>query len=136
MLKQKLKLFRELKRDIEATILSDNELDIDDGSNPYKMRGLGKWIQNGAQGTNPVPSAYRTPADNIYDISTSGAFTETAMNNIITSIYRVSGAMDSLTLVADTALRRESATLLALESLNGWIWRCFYSECELQWRVC
>ncbi len=102
------KALRELKRDIEATLLSDNEQDVEDGSgsNPYKLRGLGKWIQNGAQATNPVPEAYRTPADSVYDISTSGAFTETAMNNIITSIYRVSGAMDGLTLVADTALRR------------------------------
>lgn len=102
------KALRELKRDVEATILSDNEQDVEDGSgsNPYKMRGLGKWIQSGAQATNPVPAAYRTPADSVYDISTSGAFTETAMNNIITSIYRVSGATQSLTLVADTALRR------------------------------
>ncbi len=102
------KALRELKRDVEATILSDNEQDVEDGSgsNPYKMRGLGKWIQSGAQATNPVPSDYRTPADSVYDISTSGAFTETAMNNIITSIYRVSGATQSLTLVADTALRR------------------------------
>lgn len=102
------KALRELKRDVEATILSDNEQDVEDGSgsNPYKMRGLGKWIQSGAQSTAPVPAAYRTPADSVYDISTSGAFTETAMNNIITSIYRVSGATQSLTLVADTALRR------------------------------
>jgi hypothetical protein len=102
------KALRELKRDIEATLISDNEQDVEDGtgSNPYKMRGLGKWIQSSAQATNPVPTAFRTPADSIYDISTSGAFTETAMNNIITSIYRVSGAMDGLTLVADTALRR------------------------------
>jgi hypothetical protein len=102
------KALRELKRDIEATLLSDNEQSVEDGSgsNPYKLRGLGKWIQNGAQALNPVPEPYRTPADSVYDISTSGAFTETAMNNIITSIYRVSGAMDGLTLVADTALRR------------------------------
>lgn len=102
------KALRELKRDIEATLLSDNEQSVEDGSgsNPYKLRGLGKWIQNGAQALNPVPATYRTPADSVYDISTSGAFTETAMNNIITSIYRVSGAMDGLTLVADTALRR------------------------------
>jgi hypothetical protein len=102
------KALRELKRDVEATILSDNEQDVEDGSgsNPYKMRGLGKWIQSGAQATNPVPAAYRTPSDSVYDIGTSGAFTETAMNNIITSIYRVSGATQSLTLVADTALRR------------------------------
>jgi hypothetical protein len=102
------KALRELKRDIEATLLSDNEQSVEDGSgsNPYKLRGLGKWIQNGAQALNPVPATYRTPAESVYDISLSGAFTETAMNNIITSIYRVSGAMDGLTLVADTALRR------------------------------
>src|SRR6056300_1712707 len=41
------KALRELKRDIEATLLSDNEQDVEDGSgsNPYKLRGLGKWIQ-------------------------------------------------------------------------------------------
>ena len=104
------KALRELKRDIEATIMSDNEQDVEDGSgsNPYKLRGLGKWIQDTAQATNPVNALYRTPAASIHDINAGvdGAFTETAMNNIITSIFRVSGAMNSLTLVADTALRR------------------------------
>lgn len=53
------KALRELKRDIEATLLSDNEQDVEDGSgsNPYKLRGLGKWIQNGAK----LPTRFLRP---------------------------------------------------------------------------
>ena len=99
------KAIRELKRDIEATLCSDNEQAVEDGAGTvYKLRGLGKWIQSGAQTLNPVPAAFRTPADSIHS---SGNFTETVLNNLITSIYRVTGASNGLTLVADTALRRD-----------------------------
>jgi len=96
------KAVRELKRDVEATLLSNNDRAVEDGAGTaYKLRGLGDWIDSG--GPDDVPSAFRTPAASIH---ASTAFTETAMNNIITSIYRVSGTTNSLTLVADTALRR------------------------------
>ena len=96
------KAVRELKRDIEATLLSNNDLDTEDGAGSvYKLRGLGDWIDSA--GPAAVPAGFRTPAGSIH---ATGAFTETAMNNIITSIYRVSGNTNSLTLVADTALRR------------------------------
>jgi len=96
------KAVRELKRDIEATLLSNNDLDTEDGAGSvYKLRGLGDWIDS--SGPAAVPADYRTPAGSIHS---TGAFTETAMNNIITSIYRVSGNTNSLTLIADTALRR------------------------------
>lgn len=98
------KAIRELKRDVEATLISDNEMSVENGAGEaYGLRGLGKFIQSGAQATNPVPSAYRTPADSIHS---SGAFTETVLNDLITSIYRTTGNNESLTLVADTALRR------------------------------
>lgn len=96
------KAIRELKRDVEATLLSSNDRAVEDGAGTvYKLRGLGDWIDS--SGPSDVPSGFRTPADSIHS---TGAFTETAMNNIITSIYRVSGTTNSLTLVADTALRR------------------------------
>jgi hypothetical protein len=96
------KAIRELKRDVEATLLSNNDKTVEDGAGTvYKLRGLGDWLDSA--GPSDVPSAFRTPADSIHS---SGAFTETVMNNIITSIYRVSGTTNSLTLVADTALRR------------------------------
>ena len=96
------KAIRELKRDVEATLLSANDRAVEDGAGTvYKLRGLGDWIDSA--GPSDVPSSFRTPSGSIHS---TGAFTETAMNNIITSIYRVSGTTNSLTLVADTALRR------------------------------
>lgn len=96
------KAVRELKRDIEATIMSTNDRSIEDGAGTvYKLRGLGYWLNSTVP--SDVPSAYRTPAGSIH---ASGAFTETVLNDLITSIYRVNGNTNSLTLVADTALRR------------------------------
>lgn len=97
------KAVREIKRDIEATLCSTNDRSADDGggSNVYKTRGLGDWIDSA--GPSDVPAAYRTPAGSIH---ATGTFTEAVMNSIITSMFRVSGSTQSLTLVADTALRR------------------------------
>lgn len=96
------KAVREIKRDIEATLCSTNDRSAEDGAGTvYGLRGLGDWIDSA--GPADVPSAYRTPAGSIHG---SGALSETAFNNVITSIYRVTGSTNNLTLVADTALRR------------------------------
>jgi hypothetical protein len=96
------KAVRELKRDIEATICSSNDRSVEDGAGAvYGMRSLGKWIDT-APGSD-VPAAYRTPAGNIHS---SGTFNETAFNNLITSMFRVTGYVNNVTLFADTALRR------------------------------
>jgi len=101
------KSMREIKRDIEATIASDNEMTVENGAGtPYGMRGLGKWIQDTAQATNPVPAAYRTPDLSIIETgNTSTTATETTFNTLIGSIFSKNGEMNSLTLVANTALR-------------------------------
>ena len=96
------KALRELKRDIEATIRSTNDRSAEDGAGTvYKLRGLGDWIDS--SGPSDVPADFRTPAASIH---AAGTFTETVLNNLITSIYRVNGGSNNLTLVADTALRR------------------------------
>jgi Family of unknown function (DUF5309) len=96
------KSMREIKRDIEATIASANEMTVENGAGtPYGMRGLGAWLQVAAQGTNPVPTAYRTPTGSIL----TSTPTETTFNNMIGSIFSKNGEMNSLTLVANTALR-------------------------------
>jgi len=101
------KSMREIKRDIEATIASSNEMTVENGAGtPYGMRGLGKWIQDSAQATNPVPAAYRTPDLSIIESgNTSTTATETTFNTLIGSIFSKNGEMNSLTLVANTALR-------------------------------
>lgn len=97
------KSMREIKRDIEATIASNNEMTVENGAGtPYGMRGLGKWIQSTAQATNPVPEAYRTPSGSII----SSTISETTFNGLIGSIFAKNGEMNSLTLVANVALRQ------------------------------
>lgn len=97
------KSMREIKRDIEATIASSNEMTVENGAGtPYGMRGLGKWIQDTAQATNPVPADYRTPAGSIL----TSAPSETDFNGLIGSIFSKNGEMNSLTLVANVALRQ------------------------------
>lgn len=97
------KSMREIKRDIEATIASDNEMTVENGAGtPYGMRGLGKWIQSSAQSTNPVPAAYRTPSGSII----ASTISESTFNTMIGSIFAKNGEMNSLTLVANVALRQ------------------------------
>jgi hypothetical protein len=97
------KSMREIKRDIEATVASNNEMTVENGAGtPYGMRGLGKWIDSSAQATNPVPAAYRTPSGSII----SSTISESTFNTLIGSIFARNGEMNSLTLVANVALRQ------------------------------
>mgnify|MGYP003124956104 CR=1 FL=1 len=104
------KAIRELKRDIEATILSDNELQSETGAVPYKLRGLGQFIESSADTgsagvpTN-IPTEYLTPADSID--ATGASITESNFNDLIRSIYTENGEANSLTLIADTKLRQQ-----------------------------
>ena len=102
------KAIRELKRDVEATLIGTQDRSIEDGAGtPYGLRGLGDWIDSA--GPTDVPANFRTPASSIYDISTQGAFGEAALNDMISSIYRETGSTNNLMLVADTGLRRTIA---------------------------
>jgi hypothetical protein len=98
------KAIRELKRDVEATILSDNDRQAETGAAPYKMRGLGKFL-DGANAD--IPDEYETPASSI---DTNGAsIDETQFNTLIRSIYRANGEANNLVLIADTSLRKQIA---------------------------
>jgi hypothetical protein len=105
------KSIRELKRDVELALCSENDRQQENGAgNAYKLRGLGKWLEStantgGAGASTDIPDDFKTPADSIN--ATSDALSETDFNSVITSIYRETGAVDSLMLIADTALRRQ-----------------------------
>jgi hypothetical protein len=98
------KSMRELKRDVEARICSNSDMTAEDGAGtPYAFRGLGSWLSTTAQSVNPVPVAYRTPSASIV---ASSAPNETTFNDVIASIFSVNGEANSLTLVANVALRK------------------------------
>lgn len=110
-----LKAVKELKRDAEAALIGTQDRAAENGAGTaYTMRGLGDWLDS--SGPADVPAAYRTPADSIHS---SGTFTETILNRMVTSIYRVSGVTNSLTLVADTALRRAITDFARADTITG-----------------
>jgi len=99
------KAIREMKRDIEATIASNNTQATENGAGTSNaLGGLGDWIQNAAGSAN-VPADFRTPGDSIADAGLN--FTESALNGVISSIFKVTGSTNNLMLVADVALRQD-----------------------------
>jgi len=113
------KSVRELKRDIEATLCSTNDRTVEDGAGAvYGLRGLGDWIDSA--GPSDVSAAYRTPAASIHS---TGALAESSFNDLITSIYRVTGTTNNLTLVADTALRRVIADYARTSGSTNTVYR-------------
>ena len=98
------KAIREIKRDIEATLAGTQDRAVENGAGTaYALRGLGDWIDSA--GPADVPAAFRTPSASIHATGTN--FTETVLNTMISSIYRETGTVNDLMLVADTALRNE-----------------------------
>ena len=111
------KAIRELKRDIEATLCSNNQRSAENGAGtPYKMRGLSRWIS-----TSPgddVPSDYRTDTAAIAETG-DGTLTETDFNAIVTEIFKKTGNVNNLTLFADTGLRRHISDFARLAVGTG-----------------
>lgn len=107
----RVKSMRELKRDVEATIVSDNDRQAGSGSDKSKMRGLGDWLDS--SGPSDVPAAYRAPAAQVLTSGTST--TEAQLQAMLASMYNVSGNNSNVTLIADTALRNTISNFIKLE---------------------
>jgi hypothetical protein len=95
-----------LKRDMEATFCSDQEGREQSGSNAYLTRGLGRWIQNGAQGDLPVNANYRTPTGSINATATA-SLTENNIQDMLQSIYSQTGKVSTYSLVCGPTLKRQ-----------------------------
>ena len=106
-----------LKRAVEALIGSDLEDQEQAGDTPYRFRGLGAWIQNGAQTVHPVPAAFRTPAGSI-DATATASLTEVIVNDVLQSIWEQTGQIDDLNLVCGATLRRAFTAMLTRVSAS------------------
>ena len=105
----KAKALREIKRDIEFAVASANDRQAEDGVNPYKLRGLGDWLDSA--GPSDVPAAYRTPAGSIK----AATLTEATLNDLLGSIFAETGEMGNLTMVANVSLRKVIANFTRAE---------------------
>lgn len=95
-----------LKRDMEATFCSDQEGREQSGSNAYLTRGLGRWIQNGAQSDLPVNVNYRTPTGSLNATATA-SLTENNIQDMLQSIYAQTGKVSTYSLVCGPTLKRQ-----------------------------
>jgi len=105
MARAKAKKSVEIKRDMEAAFLSDNDSQQDNGVLPYLTRGMGKWISSTAQTDLPVAAAYLTPANSIW----SGALTsfgEDQLRGVLQSRFEQTGMSDELVLFCGTNLKK------------------------------
>lgn len=102
--KAKAKKVIELKRDIETELLSAQESAADNGTTGSKTRGLGKWIQNGAQTDLPVDASFRTPTASIYSAAMAD-FDELDLRALLQSRFEQVGVADNLLMLAGTEVR-------------------------------
>jgi len=118
------KAIRELKRDVEKTLCSQNEKQQAAGTvggveTPYKMNGLAAYLDSAPDAAVGVPAGFETPAESIYTQAedTATPFNETKFNDLITSVFEVNGSVNNLTLVANTGLRRTVSDFARLSSV-------------------
>ena len=100
------KKLEEIGRDIEGALCGDNVTVAEvDKNTPYKLRGLGDWLNSSAQTTLPVPAAYLTPAASLED-EASATFTEDGhFRPVLKSVYTEHGKMESMTLICGTTMK-------------------------------
>ncbi|MEI6035705.1 MAG: DUF5309 family protein [Verrucomicrobiae bacterium] len=84
----------ELKRDIETALLSDNLAQEDNGTLPYKTRGLGNFLLATAQAYLPVPADFRTPAASIFAAGYL-TFDEDDLRTLLQSRWEKTGTPDA-----------------------------------------
>lgn len=98
------KAVRQMKRDIESALCSAQDRAQDDGTAPYKTRGLFKWLGEGGQ-PGDIPAAYQSVAS----VTLSGAsLTEANLNGMLQDLYQANGMPGGqLTLLAGPALKRD-----------------------------
>lgn len=107
-----------LKRDMEATVSSNNDAQADDGTNPYLTKALGTWISTSGGSVLQVPSAYRTPSASINTTATA-SLTETNIQAVLTSIYSQTGQFKEYDGVVGTNLKRAFSNLLFTTTLSS-----------------
>ena len=116
------KAIRELKRDVEKTLCSQNvkqqaAVAVGGVATPYKMNGLASYIDAAPAVGVGVPAGFETPEGSVYSQAqdTTAPFNETAFNDLITSVFEVNGSVNNLSLVANTGLRRTVSDFARLQ---------------------
>lgn len=96
----------EIKRDIEKTVLSANDAQLDDGSDAYLTKGLATWISTAGGAVLQVPSAFRTPTASIETTATTANITDVTVQDVLSSIFSETGSTKNYVMPLGRTLRR------------------------------
>ena len=112
-----------IKRDMEATMCSNNGAQLDNGTtNAYLTRGLHKWLEAAGSGSQDsvlaIPAAFQTPTANRSTVGTA-ALTESVVQNVLTGIYSQTGQYRDYDALVGTALKRAFTNLVFTTAQNG-----------------
>jgi hypothetical protein len=114
-----------IKRDMEVTMTSDQQSQIDNGSQSqaYRTAGAQTWISNAGTGTptpNDIPSIFRTPTTSIVGSGTAlgTSLTDSVVQGLLKSIFDQTGHFTSFDCIVGTDLKRAFTGLLGTTSLT------------------
>jgi hypothetical protein len=109
-----------MKRDMEATFLSTNDGQADNGTNPYLTKAMGTWISTSGGSTPAVPSAFRTPSASIVGGSAaSTTLDESMVQGLLTSIWGQTGTFRDYDGIVGSSVKRAFTNLLFTTSQNA-----------------
>lgn len=111
-----------IKRDMEATMCSNNGAQADTGSVPYLTRGLHKWLEVAGGGSQdavlPIASTFQTPSGNRSTVGTA-SLTESVVQNVLTGIYSQTGQYRDYDCLVGTTLKRAFTNLVFTTPSSG-----------------
>jgi hypothetical protein len=109
-----------MKRDMEATFLSTNDGQADNGTVPYLTKALGSFVSTSGGTVPAVPSAFRTPSGNIVGSSAaSSTLTETDVQGLLTSIWNQTGTYRDYDCIVGSTLKRAFTNLMFTTPSTG-----------------
>ena len=109
-----------MKRDMEATFLSTNDGQADNGTVPYLTKALGSFISTTGGTVPAVPSAFRTPSGNIVGSSAaSSTLSESDVQGLLTSIWNQTGTYRDYDCIVGSTLKRAFTNLMFTTPSTG-----------------
>lgn len=96
----------EIKRDIEAALLSSQDAQADNGAVPYLTCGLGLWISTAGPTLYPVPASYRPSASQVNTTAVGSLVEDTHIQAMFQAIYDQTGMTGDYIAVCGSDFRR------------------------------
>jgi hypothetical protein len=105
---------------MEVAFCSNQTANSDNGTTQgYTTAGLQTWISTAGTGTGAtIPSNFRTPSASIVTGANASLLTDTAVQDLLRSIYEQTGQQKSYDCIVGTALKRAFTNLISTTALS------------------